>query len=48
MIAISDPDDSFGVGVLGACHGHRHNPVFYLSAAITVHNFISSTPHRTI
>lgn len=30
MIAISDPDDSFGVGVLGACHGHRHNPVFYL------------------
>lgn len=45
MIAISDPDDSFGVGVLGACHSHRHNPVFYLSAAITAHNFISNTPH---
>lgn len=48
MITTSDPDDSFVVGVLGACHGHGHNPVFYLSSAITMHNFISNTPHHII
>lgn len=46
MIVICDPDDSLGVGALGACHGHCHNSTFYLSATITMHNFICYTPHH--